>query len=431
MADGELFRNENRAVGYPLFLRLVHLVSNQLEFTIQVQHLLGLATSLLFYGAVRRLGAPVWAGAVTCAAVLLPIDQIFFEHAIMAEVLFSALAALSAYAAIRALDPPRVIRGPITDRHLWITLAGLSMAMSGWARSVAMPLVLVIALWLALAIPGSVRSRLAYGAVALVAGGSLVLGYASLQRAELGKFGLSPAGGWAVYARAAPFADCTQFDPPAGAERLCDQTPVELRPGPDFYGHEPDSPARQLYGGPPNGDEQVGEFGRAAIKAQPLDYLGDVGRDFVRYFFPSFQPQPYSGVGYELMDLDRRAGDIEIFVSDALNAYYAEDGYRIRGGVTTLADIQAVVRVHPWMLLASFVIAVVGLFCATGRVRWGIVLFGGIGLAMLLVPIVTAIWSSRYAVPAQGFIVAAGALGAWATIERVLRSRREPQPAAG
>jgi hypothetical protein len=41
----------------------------------------------------------------------------------------------------------------------------------------------------------------------------------------------------------------------------------------------------------------------------------------------------------------------------------------------------------------------------------------------------TAIWSARYAVPASGPIVAAGAIGAWLLAVR-LRDRARPAPAA-
>ena len=78
---------------------------SQLEFTIALQHLLGIATGLILYAAVRRLGAPVWAGVLAAAAVLLSLDQIFLEHAVMNETVFTFLFALALYAAVRALDP--------------------------------------------------------------------------------------------------------------------------------------------------------------------------------------------------------------------------------------------------------------------------------------------------------------------------------------
>jgi hypothetical protein len=423
VADGSLFGDPTRTAGYPLFLRAMHAVSEQLEFTIQVQHLLGIVTAVLLYATVRRLGGPIWAGGVASAAVLLPIDQIFLEHAVMNETLFTMLAAAAAYAAVRALDPPRQLWGPINERRLWIVLAGVMLAFAGWARSVGIPLVPLLALWFVVAIPGAWRSRIPRGALALVSAGVVIFGYALLQDAETGTFGLTRASGWATYARAAPFADCSQFEPPAGTERLCESSPVDARPGPDYYGHEPTSPARQIFGAPPNGNTELGEFGRSAIMAQPLSYLKVVARDFIRYFDPSFDPQDFSGVGYELLSIERRAGGVEDFVAGALNNYYVDDEYRIGGSVGTMADIQRVVRVHPLLLLVSFGIAVVGLFVASGRARWGILLLGGLGFVMLLIPPATVIWSSRYAIPAQGFIVAGGTLALWTVLHRLRTTR--------
>ncbi len=113
LAAGDLFGDATRTVGYPLFLRAAHAVSDQIEFTIALQHLMGIATALVLYGVVRRLGAPVWAGAVGAAAILLSLDQIFLEHALMNEPLFTLLFVVALYAAVRALDDPRPIVGPL------------------------------------------------------------------------------------------------------------------------------------------------------------------------------------------------------------------------------------------------------------------------------------------------------------------------------
>lgn len=67
MARGELFSDPTRTVGYPILLRALHGISSDLDFTIQVQHLLGIATALVLYATVRRLGAPVWAGIAAAA----------------------------------------------------------------------------------------------------------------------------------------------------------------------------------------------------------------------------------------------------------------------------------------------------------------------------------------------------------------------------
>src|SRR5436305_4470056 len=90
--------------GYPLFLRVSHAISAQLVCTVAVQHLLGLASGALVYLAVRRLGGPRWLGLVPAAVVWLNGDQIFFEHTLLSESLFTFLVSALVYAAVRCLD---------------------------------------------------------------------------------------------------------------------------------------------------------------------------------------------------------------------------------------------------------------------------------------------------------------------------------------
>src|SRR3569623_1563185 len=51
----------------------------------------------------------------------------------------------------------------------------------------------------------------------------------------MGAWGLSRNGDWHLYARVAPFADCTKFTPPPGTETLCETTPRAARPTADAY----------------------------------------------------------------------------------------------------------------------------------------------------------------------------------------------------
>jgi hypothetical protein len=431
LAAGELFGDATRTVGYPIFLRAAHAISDQIEFTIALQHLIGIVTALVLYATVRRLGAPTWAGAVAAAAVLLSLDQIFLEHALMNEPLFTLLFVAGLYAAVRALDEPRPIAGALSSRHAWIAAAAASIAFAAWVRAVGVPVIALFVLWFALACPGSWRVRLANAAVSAIVAGAVMLGYFAIHASANGYFGLSEASGWALYSRVAPFADCTRFDPPSGTRALCESTPADSRPGADFYGHEPASPARRLFGEPPAGNQELGEFARRALLAQPLSYLSDLGRDLIRYFHPTFEPQDFSGVGLEVLDVNRRAPGTEEGLAAALNGYYDDDPYEIDGGVETLADLQDVLRVHPKLLLICLLLGGAGILMARERLRWGLFLLLGTSLGMMVVAPATAIWSARYAVPASGPIVAAAAIGAWLLVGWGYGRRRErPTPAA-
>src|SRR5947208_17067973 len=63
--------------GYSAFLRVAHWIDPHVEFTIVLQHLLGICAALLLYGAVRRLGAPRWPALIAPAVPLLSADQVF------------------------------------------------------------------------------------------------------------------------------------------------------------------------------------------------------------------------------------------------------------------------------------------------------------------------------------------------------------------
>src|SRR5438874_2082842 len=53
-----LFSDISAPGGYPIFLRVVREIWSALAFTIGIQHCLGVATGLLLYAALRRMGAP-------------------------------------------------------------------------------------------------------------------------------------------------------------------------------------------------------------------------------------------------------------------------------------------------------------------------------------------------------------------------------------
>jgi hypothetical protein len=428
MAANELFSDPSRAVGYSVLLRGLHWLWADVDLLLFVQHLMGIGTGLLLYATVRRIGAPVWVGLVSAAAVLLSLDQIFLEHALMPETAFTLALAGMLYAAVRALEEPRAWAGPLTTRAAWAVAAGALLGASAWLRPVTVPLAPFLGLWLLLAIGGPWKLRLAHAAAAVAVTGVVVLGYFALNSSYTGFFGFSQASGWGFYSRSAPFADCSKFDPPAGTEALCETTPAEQRWGPDFYGWESGSPARELYGGQPNGDDELSAFAREAILSQPFSYAEDVIRDFARYFVPLDAP-PFSGTGYEVVDIDRRAPGFEEGILAGIDDYYADEPLAIHGGVAELSSLQDYFSVRSKLLLVALVLAVAGLVLARGKVLAGLVLLLGTSLLAMLVPVATAIYSARYAIPVSGPLIAAGAIGAWLIATRgreLIRERRRP-----
>ena len=84
-SNGPFFADTMRVAGYVLFLRAVHGVSAHLTTVVVIQHLLGIASAMLLYGAVRRLTRSAWPGLLPAAVVLLWGTEIFLEHAILTE----------------------------------------------------------------------------------------------------------------------------------------------------------------------------------------------------------------------------------------------------------------------------------------------------------------------------------------------------------
>jgi hypothetical protein len=428
MANGGLFGDPVRTTGYPLFLIAANAVSDALAFTITLQHALGVATALLLYGIARRVGAPVWVGVVGAAAVLLSLDQIVLEHLILSEALFIFMFVASLYACVRVLDEPRPIYRAFDSRHAWLLAAGALLALSAWVRGAAAPLEPFLILWILLAVPGSWKRRLVNATVAGVAIASLMLTYFALNESHTGTFGLSQSSGWGIYSRIAPLADCSQFTPPEGTESLCEDSPPGTRNGPDFYGWEPGSPAVQLFTYPPQGNEQLSEFARESIKAQPRAYAQAVVTDVMRYFLPDYKTYAFGGPGYDTLDIQRKDPALEREVYGWLSGYFTGiDQRRLDGPVEALSEIQDWVRVQPLLMLAAMALGVAGIVFTSGRVRWVLVLLCGAGLLLFVVPSATANYNARYAIPSGGPIVLAGAIAAWALLARFRGRRGAPR----
>lgn len=430
MADGGLFGDPVRPTGYPLFMLVLHAISDQLSFTIGVQHVLGVATGLLLYGSARRVGAPVWAAAIGGAAVWLSLDQIVLEHMVLSEALFTFLIAFVLYACVRALDDPRPLAWRLDSRMLWIVAAGFVLGMAAWVRGVGMPMIPFLALWIALAIPGRWWQRIGRGALAAAPAIALLLTYFAINDSRTGTFALTQSSGWALYSRMAPLADCNQFTPPAGTEALCEVSPPGTRFGPDFYGWEPQSPATRMFAYPPNGDAQLGEFARKAIAAQPRAYVQAVANDTLRYFLPDYKTYAFGGPGYDSIDIQRKDPALEREVFGWLSAYYDGNLRVIEGPVGTLSEVQDWVRVQPLLMLAALIAGIAGIVFARGRVRAVLILILGAGLLLLVIPSATANYNVRYGIPAGGPIVLGGALGAWVVLAW-FRERRRGAPRPG
>src|SRR3954470_14113210 len=156
VAHGQLFGNQLRPTGYPLFLRGLHAVAPSLLLLVLVQHLLGLASALLFYLSVVRAGAPRLLGVLPAAVVALGGDGIFLEHSPISESLFIFLVAVALYAGVRSLEGAQL---------RWPLMLGATLAVAAGVRVVALPLLPLVGICLFAFAAAPLRRRAALVAV--------------------------------------------------------------------------------------------------------------------------------------------------------------------------------------------------------------------------------------------------------------------------
>lgn len=408
-AKADLFWDPLRVSGYSAFLRLSHAASSELSFATLLQHGLGVATALLLYATVRRVGGPPWAGLLPAAIVLLGGDQVFFEHALLSETLYTFLTAAAMYATARCLDG-----GDLA----WSALAGTLFALAATVRLAGVALLVPAIVWLVLVRGGGARRRLLRGAGAAAAGAAVLAGYLVAAHDFHGEWTFTRNGGYNFYGRAATFAKCSEFDPPAGTEVLCEDTPPTERNSGQYYIFS--GPAPRTFGDPQIGSpkkedvERLNEFGRRAALAQPLDWAAAAGRDFVRYVSPdSFKPTDATPTAEDYVE--RRLTDEFWVPQNLMNAsgYWSTppSAFSRPGLFERLRDYASVTRIEGLPTGLLLVLTLIAPFAARGRERRGAILLAGAALLLLVVPVVTINYDGRFAVPSYGFLGAAAALG--------------------
>ncbi|HTD07540.1 MAG TPA: glycosyltransferase family 39 protein [Solirubrobacteraceae bacterium] len=427
-AGFNIFRDAQRPAGYPFFLRLLDHLSQNLTFTIGVQHAMGIATGLLLYKSVRRTGAPPWLGLLPAAIVFFGGTGIFLEHSIMGDSLFVFLQAVAVYAAIRAL---------YDDRLCWPLLVGVSLGLAFWDRTVALSSAILIPLVLLCAAPGSIRRRLlrALTIAALVTG--LIAVYVGTQYYFTGYLGYERQSAWDLYGRVATFVDCSRFTPPRGTRFLCPTEPVNARRSQDYFQYGPSAPAPKRFVSPSTAplyaNAVLQKFSIAAIERQPLGYAAAIAHSLGRYVFPrageGFTPQ-------NLRDTLLEEPNPNV-VPVAAAVLYPNSLMYIRTSAThALATYEADTRIEGPLLIVMLIAAIVGPMFLTARTRWAAILFTLTALCSIVFASAGNGYDARYAYPTFGPLAAGAALGAWGICSFLAgaaarRRARGPVPAEG
>lgn len=422
-----IFNDPLRVGGYSEFLRLMHGIHPSLSSAILVQHLLGLASGLLLFAAVRRAGLSGWVALAPAAAVMLSGSEIFVEHAPLSEAVFVFLVDLGLYAIVLAWR-----------RWGWAILAGLALGAATDVRSVGLVLIVAMIFAVLLTAPGAWRRRvLLAGAIALAAAVPIG-GFLRAHEASQGYGGFTGAGYFDLYARVAPFADCSRFTPPAGTAQLCIHTPRSQRPGHDFWEFSGSSPAVQAFGeadvtAPKRGENaKLRAFAEAAILGQPLEYLEYVGRDLVRIVDPSFPSSPYGNRGPTGTGYGNSPQTLASYYFNTSNlyelhlelaSYYPIDG-EVHRSMSFLLGYERDTRIEGPLMAVLLLLALAAPLLTRNRERRVALFFLTATAVLALAPIFLSEYDYRFTIPAFGPLAATAAIGASAAAARVFERRR-------
>jgi hypothetical protein len=264
-----------RPAGYPLLVVYpLSLLSKKVIYIAVLQHLMGLATAVVLYALMRRWAVGSTVAVLATLPVLFDGMQLSLEHSVLSDTLFELLLVL----AIAALGWNR---RPTVGLAL---TAGLLFGVCVTVRLVGEPLILS-GVGYCLLRGGRWRERVVTAAV-LAAGFAVPLAaYATWYHTQHGVYAIAQFTGKSLYLRSTSFVECSRLSIPKYQRVLCPREPVGQRLDPTWYVWHSLETIPSLR--PPPGvtkNEAIGEFARAAIKAQPLDYIRTVLRDFALNF---------------------------------------------------------------------------------------------------------------------------------------------------
>jgi hypothetical protein len=424
-----LWSDPIRTVGYSTFLRVLHVITPHLILVVIVQHAMGLAAAVLFFLAVRRCGGARGLGLAPAAIIALGGDELFLEHAALSDALFIFLLSAMLYCALRAFE----------GSTRWAALAGMCAGLGVWDRGSGLPMVAVVAVWLCFSAGAPTRRTLAIGALSLAVSVATVGAYVGWRHAASEKPGvLTSNNAYNLYARVAPWADCTKFTPPAGTRALCEATPPSKRtiaiPGGEAYIYDPRSPAYRLFGPAyevskyPHAMGLLTKWSEAALLGQPLDYLHAVWLDTIRLYDPnhhSYGDLSADGmVAVMLGGFPANSGKNEL-VEYWQHLLYPHDPSPHRGDIAPMKEWERITRVDGAWMGILLVLCLAGPLLLAGRARSGMILFALSALVLLFFPILVKGYDYRFVIPAFAPLLAAGALAAWGLVVRI-KARLRP-----
>ena len=396
--------NLTKTISYSFFLRALEPLHSFTLVAI-VQHLMGLATAVMVYVLLRRARLPKWGATLATLPVLLDAYVIQLEHMLMSETVFAFAIAVSVTLVMWRKRP-----------GTWAMLAaGLLLGYAVIVRTVALPLVAILVIFLA------VRRAGWRPVVAAAVGGILPVAlYAVWFHSRTGQYELTRSDGFYLWGRVSTFAECANIDPPASEKVLCLSTPVRDRQPPGSLIWQSDAPPRRLPGGSVTSANNtlMRDFAFRAIVAQPGAYLLSIAHGVGLAVGWQRLPYPNSATTgqYKFSQHPQALPVGRVFQTGGT----AGQDMRAYGGTTASRVVQPyarVIRAYQRRVFTPgplFGLALLAGLCGVIRF-WrrlgGDVVFPWVTAAtLLLAPIATADFSYRYVIPVMPFTFLAAAL---------------------
>jgi hypothetical protein len=286
-----------RPNGYPFFIDLLLPLHSAYPLAV-LQAAMGVGMGVIIYALLRHRGLPWWGAALPTLPVLFDSYELHLEHMVTADTLFIFLGTV-AVVILCWSDRPSV---PV------MAVAGLLIGYATVVRSVGQPLLVVVLVAMLVRRVGWRRL-----VTLLIAGIVPIAAYMFWFHGTYGKYALTESSGTFLYSRVSTFAECAKMKPPADIRPLCDPTPPYLRPAsgeylwaenelwPDNHVTTPlfnlnnSGDTSQRFTPLVNGMAE--KFAKAAILAQPFDYLRVVTHDTLHTFGWNRQPDPNNVYG--------------------------------------------------------------------------------------------------------------------------------------
>jgi hypothetical protein len=300
-------------------------------------------------------------------------------------------------------------------------------------RSIGLLLLITIIVLVPFLVQGAWRRRALTAGLVALAAALPIGGFLRAHKESQGYGGFTGAGYFDLYARVAPFADCSKFSPPAGTADLCIHVSPSQRPGHDYWEFTPNSPAVQTFGEPdevvpkPGENSKLRAFAEAAILGQPLEYLEYVGRDLIRIVDPSFPSSPYGNKGPTGTEWGNTPQSLANYYFNTSNlydihlllaSYYPGDG-EVHENISFLLDYERDTRIEGPLMALLLLLALAAPILTSDRDRRAALFFLLASAVLLAGPVLVSEYDYRFTIPAFGPLAATAALGAWVVTKRL------------